>query len=201
MKYSIHALLPAHRSVLLCFLPLTKGSDLQMNASKTVRFSWPRICPWLLGICWVLGMLLGVFSAHGAEGTLIPLIRQSVSSRSSALGALCAALLPFLLSALAVSFSEPWLLLLISSFKAFSFTFCACGVSLAFGQSSWLVRFLFLFSDLCLIPILYLYWLRHLRKDRITRYWELPCCLGWATLICGIDYWFISPFLASIMER
>ena len=51
------------------------------------------------------------------------------------------------------------------------------------------------------IPVLYLYWLRHLRKDRITRLWELPCCLGWATLICGIDYWFISPFLASIMER
>ena len=172
-----------------------------MNTSKTSRLTWKRLCPWLLCFCWILGMILGVFSAHGAEASLVPLIRQSTRSPGSALGLLSAALLPFLLSGLAVSFSETWLLLLISAFKAFSFTFCAAGVSLAFGQSSWLVRFLFLFSDLSLIPVLYIYWLRHLRKDSKTRRWELPCCLIWATIVCGIDYLYIAPFLASIMER
>ncbi len=172
-----------------------------MNTSKTVHLTWQRISPWILAICWIFGMIHGAFFAHGAEEALVPLIRQSVSYRSSLLGALCAALLPFLLSALAVSFSEPWLLLVISAFKAFSFTFCASGVTLAFGQSSWLVRIFFLFSDLCLIPVLYIYWLRHLKRGKNSSLWELPCCLGWAALVCGIDFWFIAPFLSSIIER
>lgn len=171
------------------------------TSTISVPVKWPGVGSLLLGLSWIVGMVIGVFFAHGAKETLMPLIQQSVVSHSTALGSLCAVLLPFLFSALAVSFSEPWLLLLISVYKAFSFTFCASGVGLAFGDSSWLVRILFLFSDLCLIPVLYIYWLRHLRKDSRSRPWELSCCLGWAVLVCGIDYWFIAPFLASIMER
>lgn len=128
-------------------------------------------------------------------------MRESVKCSVSIPGLLTAAVLPFLLSAFAVRLSEPWLLLIISAFKAFSFSFCACGVSLAFGQSSWLVRFLFLFSDLCVIPLLYFYWVRHIRGGRSTVRWELPVFIGAAAAIGWVDYCFIAPFLVSIIER
>lgn len=161
---------------------------------------WRKSSPWLLALCWATGMLTGMTTAASAGEFLAPLMRQSVCCSASIPGLLAAVLLPFLLSAFAVYLHEPWLLLIISAFKAFSFGFCAFGVSLAFGQSSWLVRFLFLFSDLCLVPVLYVYWLRHIHTDAVSHRWELPGCLGMALLIGWIDYSFIAPFLVSIIE-
>ncbi|MBQ7415636.1 MAG: hypothetical protein IJW14_01200 [Oscillospiraceae bacterium] len=164
------------------------------------RFKWRTSAPWLLGIGWLLGIVLGGLSAAQAEDVLVPLIRDGAGRYASVVGLLATTLLPFLLSAFAVSLSEPWLLLIISTCKAFSFAFCAFGVSLAFGPSGWLVRFLFLFSDLCLIPLLYLYWLRHIRGECRHIPWELPLCLSAALAVGMVDYWFISPFLVSIMN-
>lgn len=173
-----------------------------MKFSKlNLSLLWARLSPWFLGVSWLSGMVLGTLTANATKDDLIPMIQSSICSPVSIIGLLAAALLPFLLSAFAVLMSEPWLLLIISTFKAFSFSFCACGVSLAFGQSGWLVRFLFLFSDLCLVPLLYFYWLRHISGNIKVRQWELPICLCAAAAIGGIDYCFIAPFLVSLMEK
>lgn len=161
---------------------------------------WRKTSPWLLALSWIIGMLLGIPAALAASEFLVPMMRGSVSYPVSIPGLLAATLLPFLISAYAVSLSEPWLLLFISTIKAFGFSFCACGVSLAFGQSSWLVRFLFLFSDHCLIPVLYLYWLRHIRGESMVTSWELPACIGTALAVGSIDYCLIAPFLVSLIE-
>lgn len=160
---------------------------------------WRKFSPWLLALSWFLGMLLGVPAAVAASSFLVPMMHQSIQCAVSIPGLLAATVVPFLLSAFAVSLSEPWLLLIISTFKAFSFSFCSCGVSLAFGQSSWLVRFLFLFSDHLLIPLLYLYWMRHIRGQAINRSWELYGCIGAALLVGGIDRFLVAPFLASLV--
>ena len=164
-------------------------------------YLWRKFSVWLLALSWVSGLLLGALAANASKDILTPLIYGSVLCDASILGLLCASLLPFLLSAFAVFLSEPWLLLIISTFKAFSFSFCASGVSLAFGQSSWLVRFLFLFSDLCLVPVLCIYWLRHISGRHTVRQWELPACLCAAAVVSCIDYCFIAPFLVSLMEK
>ena len=161
---------------------------------------WCKASPWLLALSWLIGMLLGIPAALAASDFLVPMMRESIGCSVSIPGLLAATLLPFLFSAYAVSLSEPWLLLIISTLKAFSYSFCACGVSLAFGQSSWLVRFLFLFSDHCLIPLLYLYWLRHIRAKAKTSPLELSGCIGAALLVGSIDYYLIAPFLVSLIE-
>lgn len=172
-----------------------------MRLIKTDAVSiWRKTSPWLLALSWFLGMLLGVPAALAASEFLVPMMHESVQCSVSITGLLASTLLPFLLSAYAVSLSEPWLLLIISALKAFGFSYCACGVSLAFGQSSWLVRFLFLFSDHCLIPVLYLYWLRHIHGQTKTSVWELPACIGAALLVGSIDYCLIAPFLVSLIE-
>lgn len=160
---------------------------------------WCKVSTRLLAFSWCLGMLLGMLAATAASDTLIPMMRRAVYCPVSIPGLLAATVLPFLFSAYAVSLSEPWLLLIISALKAFSFAFCACGVSLAFGQSGWLVRFLFLFSDCCLIPVLFLYWIRHISGKGNGKRWELPVCIGAALLIGCIDYCFVAPFLVSLL--
>lgn len=161
---------------------------------------WQRTAPGLLTASWVLGMLIGYFAALSAGPMLSELITQSAGQRASWTGVMSVTILPFLLSAFAVSFSEPWLLLFISTFKAFSFSFCAWGVCLAFGQSGWLVLFLFLFSDFLLIPLQYFYWLRHIRGDIKPTFSELPLFLAAAAGVGCIDFWYIAPFLSSLMQ-
>ncbi len=160
---------------------------------------WRKFSPWLLAFSWLLGMLLGIPTAVASSSILVPMMRQSVQCSVSIPGLFTAAVVPFLLSAFAVSLSEPWLLLIISTLKAFSYSFCACGVSLAFGQSSWLVRFLFLFSDHLLIPLLYLYCVRHIRCEVPHRPWEMCGFIGTSLLIGGIDYFLVAPFLVSLV--
>lgn len=172
---------------------------MRLTRTEVMSF-WRKTSPWLLALSWLVGMLLGISAALAASEFLVPMMRESVKCSVSITGLLAATLLPFLLSAYAVSLSEPWLLLIISALKAFGFGYCASGVSLAFGQSSWLVRFLFLFSDHCLIPVLYLYWLRHIRGQTKAAVWELPACVGFALLVGSIDYCLIAPFLVTLIE-
>ena len=172
---------------------------MKLTGTDVMSF-WRKTSPWFLALSWFIGVLLGIPAALAASEFLVPMMHESVQCSVSITGLLAATLLPFLLSAYAVSLSEPWLLLIISALKAFGFSYCACGVSLAFGQSSWLVRFLFLFSDHCLIPVLYLYWLRHIHGQTKAAVWELPTCVCVALLVGSIDYCLIAPFLVTLIE-
>lgn len=160
---------------------------------------WRKFSPWLLASSWFLGIVLGIPAALAASNFLVPMMRQSVQCPVSILDLLAVTVVPFLLSAFMVSLSEPWILLIISTFKAFNFSFCACGISLAFGQCSWLVQFLFLFSDYLLVPLLYLYCVRHIQGQAVRRVWESYCYIGASLLIGGIDCFIVAPFLASLI--
>lgn len=153
----------------------------------------------ILAVCWILGMLGGCLCSQHCGDFCVRLLRQASVSAPAKVSSVSTALLPFLLSALAVSIGEPWLLPMIGTFKAFSFSFCAWGVCLAFGQSSWLVLFLFLFSDFCLIPVLYLYWLRHI-QGVLASVWENGLIVLYALFISVLDSGVIAPFLVSILR-
>lgn len=171
----------------------------QIKVFHSAPFRSRKYSKWFLASSWCVGLLFGVSAARCARTIIVPMMRSAVSASVSIPGLFAAAVLPFLLSAYAVSISEPWLLLIISTLKAFGFSFCAFAVSLAFGQSSWLVRFLFLFSDYCLIPILYLYWLRHISEKGSGFRFETCICITAALVIGSIDYCIVSPFLASLI--
>lgn len=170
------------------------------SSVSKVTVCWQKSASWFLAASWSVGIFFGIAAASASSAILVSLVRRCAGSDATMVGLVAATTLPFLLSGFAVSFSEPWLLLIISMFKAFSFSFCAWGVCLAFGQSSWLVLFLFLFSDLCLIPFQYFYWLRHIRSSKHPSACELPVLLAIALSVGCVDYWFISPFLVSLLK-
>lgn len=154
----------------------------------------------LLVICWCAGLFLGMLAAHTAGGSLAPLIRSAMAQPLTISGVFVCAVLPFALSAFAVLWSKLWMLFLICGWKAFGFGFCTFGVCLAFGSADWLVRFLFLFSDVCLAPVILFYWLRHIPGDAKASSKVFGLCFGAVALVGALDYFLISPFLVKLMN-
>lgn len=160
---------------------------------------WCKGCVPLLAFSWCTGLLLGSYFAACLGQTLAGLVQNAAKSVPSIIASMITGVLPFFISALAVAYHRP-MLLLISLTKGFSFGFCGYGIGLAFGQTSWLVRPLFLFSDHCIVPVLYLYWLRNISPDVKQSWREFWICVIYALCVGCIDHWFISPFLATLIR-
>ncbi len=151
----------------------------------------------ILASFWCAGLLLGIMAAASAEEILFSKMRSAVAQPVSIVPFLAFA--PFLLSVIVIHLRQLWLILPCAFIKAFTFGFCAFAVTLAFGQSSWLIRVLFLFSDIAAIPIMYFYWLRCLKGEHAGSFWFSVCCTGALIGLALVDYCWISPFLASII--
>lgn len=98
-------------------------------------------------------------------------------------------LVPFLISRVAGSVSGA-LLFPVCFCKAFAFSFVHYGLMVSFGDCGWLLRWLFLFSDCMMLPVLYFYWLRLLadRKTEVWRFSLVAALAGW------VDYTAVAPF-------
>ncbi len=158
---------------------------------------WHKFRIVVLTLFWVLGFLSGILSALAADDYLPLLMRSAIYSTVSISGLLISTVLPFLISVLAVLASEFWLLPLIGGAKAFCFAFSACGISLVFGSSSWLLRGLFLFCDFFTLPMLYFFTLRSLSGENqrhLTLWLLLP------SVIATLNYGFVSPFLVDLFR-
>jgi hypothetical protein len=104
--------------------------------------------------------------------------------------------LPFLFSGFAAFVSRTWLLIPIAFFKSFTFSAAYIAVMLSFGSAGWLIGFLLMFSSICTMPILILYWIRYSRKGFLL--WKKIALFLLIFVLCGIDFYVISPFLAGL---
>ncbi len=141
---------------------------------------------------WLAGLVFGVFCAESAPELVASMVRSAAGQTPYLWSILWSACFPFLLSAFAVQISES-LLLPVCFFKACAFGFCGHGVGLAFGSGAWLIRLLLLFSDLILIPLLFLFWLRGPSKR------ALAICLTVAITVGALDRFLIAPFLVGLI--
>lgn len=144
------------------------------------------------------GLISGAAAFLFSGDSLLPMMRSSLYCSVSIVSMLLILTLPFLLSALAVSFSEPRLLLLVSYGKAFLFSFVLLGISRAFGSAGWLIRWLLAFGDCATLPLLYLYWQRHISGEVKFSNAECLVFLSLYFLAGSIDYCLIAPFLAGL---
>lgn len=151
----------------------------------------------LLAFFWVLGIVAGICFAGDMDPVLQELLPQAVASQPQLWGIVWSAAAPFLLTFFAIYISEP-LLLLVCFFKAFSFGFCSHGIRLCYGESSWLVQLLFLFSDYILIPCLYFLWLRLLSRSGSHRR-ELVLFFLMAIAVALVNFRLIAPFLTKLV--
>lgn len=153
----------------------------------------------MLGIAWCLGLVFGVLASASAGHILIPIMRGVVTAPVSIIGLLIGVYLPFLLSVLAVRFCRPGIYVLAIS-KGFCFSFTGFSVWLAFGNAAWLISALLLFSEWMLLPVLYLFWLRHISGEKYPVWLDFLICSVIAAGVIGLDCAYISPLLIRVFD-
>ena len=107
-------------------------------------------------------------------------------------------ILPFLLSAIAVSFRRPSWLFLICWIKATLISFTCGIVCLYYGQAGWIARWIVSFVDICSIPLLFYYWLRNLSPPRCNHRHDYVVIFLVLLVFLLLDYRFVSPFGVKI---
>lgn len=151
---------------------------------------------WLpLAIFYVFGLLNGGYLFLRADESFVSMMYRAASCRVSIAGLAAVIFLPFLFSAFAVSLRRPWLLWLVVYGKALCFAYVALGILAAYGRGGWLALPLLMFSDVFTIPVLWVYWLRSSASEGSRL---VPICWMWLMFIGSLDYFIISPFVASL---
>ncbi len=169
---------------------------------KDVCYARPKgssTFPIVFSLFFCFGFLAGVGAAYISSALLLPILANSFEHSASVVGLCLSRTIPLVLFAIALAFHKPAFLIPVTSFHAFCFGYCSEGVFLYCRDAGWLVQFLFLFSAiLSLVPFLWLC-LRHI--GGVGRNWKRDfyiCCVAVA-LFGSIDYFFVSPFLATLM--
>ena len=150
--------------------------------------------------CWIIGLLTGTVLAAGADPYSFSLMRQTVSCQVSIVDLFIAAAFPFLLAAYAVFIDRPKLLLLICGCKAFSFAFCAYTAAASFGTAGWLVQPIVQFTDICMVPVLCWFCIRHITGSADSLKKDMLVCMVFAAAVASIDYLVVAPFLAKLID-
>lgn len=152
-----------------------------------------------LALSFLLGTVAGLFLFYCTGESMFSLMCTVYSDRISIVDLLIPFLLPFSFSAFAVYFSFPRALYAICFFKTALYFFLSCAVACSFGSAGWVIRLLFLFSDICFLVLLYWYWMRHISGQRVFSAGECIVFLSAAALISGVDYLMITPILRDVL--
>jgi len=166
---------------------------------KHIRF-YCSIRVVILAFFWTVSLICGVcISAN--DQSVVSLMRLLPYAQVSIVGLILVLFVPLLISIICVRFANLIVIYIISALKGFLLGYCLYGISAAFGDSGWLMRFLLFFSESCSTFVLLWFWVRQLggicvsfRRDCISA--------SLASLIIGmIDYLLVSPFLTSLMNE
>ena len=149
----------------------------------------------LLVFSWTAGFLSGLlFSFQLYDLSLFTSSQEIIVFNSLHIVVL---LFPLVFSYLAMSW--PVVFLLFSFVKAFSLAYSSGYLLISFGFAGWLLRLLFLFSDILFQPFLFWFWLKHINgnKDGIKKH--VAICAVAAILIFLLDLLFVSPLLNALI--
>lgn len=154
--------------------------------------------PFSLALAWILGLLSGMSVFVASDRFLISWMRLVPLGRVSIVHLIAVTFFPFLISALAASFSWSILLLPVCFCRAALLSFVSCGLIACFFPGSWLVCGLLLCRSWVAVPFLYRFWYRHLSGSRLSasEIWKL---VGLCFFLGSVDYWIISPLLRRLI--
>lgn len=161
---------------------------------------WRNIAVWILAFLWAFGFVLGACISAGSFGNA-SMMRIAAQSNVSIAGSCVVVLLPLLLSVASVYFDMPFLILPLGLIKSFSFGYISTYTLHVFGDAAWLVRCLFLFSDIVMNMFMLWFWFRHIpgRKEKLFK--DTFICLIAACIVAAADHLVASPFLMMLMEK
>ena len=147
---------------------------------------------------WIAGLILGPTAVLGMNFDFDTLLHTAVQHDPSFIGLAVILILPLAISALAARYRIYFLFYVLAFFKAFCFSFCVYSIHLGFGSAGWLVRWLLVFSDSCMLIPLFLLWYRNLSGKCFTFKKDITVCAVIAAVAGCIDICVISPFLTLL---
>ena len=152
----------------------------------------------LLAFFSLVGCSFGVYISHLSDGYTFYLMRMAAASPVSIVGLTFVILLPFLSTAFTVWISKPLLLLPISFFNSFSFTFILCCTIASFGSAGWLVCVMLLFTNSTVHFCLFRIWIRCFNGSFRSCAEDLFRCFWYSLAISFVDYFFVAPYLVQL---
>ena len=164
--------------------------------NKCVETPTSHIQEMLFSGAWLSGFAIGFLGGFLGRDCLISLLCEITPAKDSFIQKTTIVLFPFLLSALAVYLNCPKWLFLICGTKAAHFSFRCFLLYLCYGQACWLSCCLFMFTEICSLPCLFFYCIRHisLRRDRCLYTHVLILIL--VAVFAILDYRVVSPYAA-----
>lgn len=154
---------------------------------------------YFLSFFWLLGLVFGIIISSSAGDSVTSMMLTASESRMSIVSLLFV-VLPFLFAALAAYFSKHWLLPAICFCRAFLFGFSAHTLSLCYGASAWIVQFFLMFTDFFVLPLYFWFCLKHICCRGVLFKRDLFACIAISVLVWIIDFCFISPYLAMLIN-
>ena len=148
---------------------------------------------------WVSGLILGALTSVSADISLASTMRAALCGGMSIFGLLVVVLLTLFLSAYAVYFSQPVLLVSVVFLKAFLFAYTGAGLLTLYPSSGWLIRYLLMFSDTLMMPLLWWFWLCAESGERVALLHRTAFSTLVACSIGCVYYALIAPFLARLI--
>lgn len=161
---------------------------------------WRRNCNFFLACSWVSGLLAGQFLLLRADPSVYVLLRNAVSQPASIAGLFITAVVPFIFSAIAVSFSKPWLLVLLCFTRSLMFSYIVLGIAVSFGATSWLIRWIFLFSQCVSVSLEYWYWRHCISGEHGFDFIVFIFLISIVFLIVSLDYGVVLPFGVRFLD-
>ena len=152
----------------------------------------------ILALISLLSTGFGVIYAATAEQTYFHLMRMAASRPVSIVGSMVAVFLPYIVSVLVVTNSKPWLSYTVVAVRLFLFAASGYAIYDCYGTAAWLIGFMFLFPDICLIPVLLWLTIRNSEKAICRKHSLL--CLVYVAFVGIINFCTVSPFLADLLN-
>ena len=155
----------------------------------------------LLTVFWLLGISFGLFFISASNAQFSNLIITVSHQKQSLLGLLSVLFVPVLITAVAVYFTIPILIYIYAVIKAVCFSCTLCAIAIVFGNASWLLLLLLLFTDSFVVIFLLFLWYCLFTCKSISAGKLLLIYFGTFSIIGMIDYFLVSPYLVMLMHN
>ena len=177
------------------FFAFGGASLLTNHANKLISFH-PAMDALPLILSWVSGLLLGYLLC---KPDFCSLMRSALLQPVSIVGLFICIFLPLILSYYSILLKKPIIILIVCFIKSIAYGFSYGLLTLIFSNASWLLRFLFLFSDSCMLLTLVNLWLHLYSDNRKCILRAIRFSAAFAVAVAAVDYCVVSPFLESIV--
>lgn len=161
---------------------------------------WRRYCNCFLACSWISGLLAGQFLFLRADASVYVVMRSAFYRPVSIVGLFFTTVIPFVVSAFAVSFSKPWLLVPLCFARSLLFSYIVLGMAMSYGASGWLIRWLLLFSQCVAVSLEYWYWRHCVSGERGLDFPVFLFLISLVFLIVSLDYCLMMPFGAHFLD-